>query len=324
MIRPEDAEFHHDATFPVDWCETNYFPFAIPGANISGCCYVLSRPMLGVCMSDISIQDKIATRWEQQIYIDNQQHLPCPKSLLDYSLPNGLSVKVLKPLLHTRIDYVGIDDTELHLDWKALMDPYDVNDPQQDPIAAKRVGKSWGVAFHGHYEVTGHITGKARIRGKDYVVDCIDTQDRSWGVRAERNNPNATWLHASFGPEFTMHVMFACDPATDLRFGAIMSGYVLDHGEVYGLVEGSGISERDGVQALSTRVEVVDVRGRRYGFSGTAVNSSRWAPYSSLVYHQSLMQWTMDGKSGYGIQQDVVSRNYLIRNRDVLFRGASK
>lgn len=324
MIQAEDAEFHHDVTYPNDWCETNYFPFVIPEADISGCCYVLARPVLGVCMSDISLQDTIAPRWEQQLYIDNQQHLPCPQSLLDYHLPNGLSVKVLEPLLHTKIDYVGIDDTELHLHWRALMDPYDVNDPDQDPIAAKRVGKSWGVAFHGHYEITGHVTGDARIRGKDYRVDCIDTQDRSWGVRAERDNPNATWLHASFGPDLTVHVMFACDPAADLRFGTIMSGYVLDHGEVFGLVDGHGASKRDGVQAISSEVEVADTRGHHYAFAGTAKNASRWSPYSSLIYHQSLMAWTLDGQVGYGIQQDVVARNYLTRNRDVLFSDTGK
>jgi len=28
----------------------------------------------------------------------NQQHMPCPKTLMDFSLPNGLSIKVLEPL----------------------------------------------------------------------------------------------------------------------------------------------------------------------------------------------------------------------------------
>ena len=114
-------------------------------------------------MADVLVQDRIAPAWEDQLYVDNQQHLPCPASLLDFALPNGLSVKVIEPLRHTRLDYVGFDDTELHLDYRALMIPFDLNDPGMDPLAGPRVGAGWGKSFSGHYEITCHITGDLHV-----------------------------------------------------------------------------------------------------------------------------------------------------------------
>ena len=318
MIHPEDADFHHNAESPYDWCETNFFPFSIPEARISGGFYVLTRPKLGVCMSDVTVQDRITQSWEQQLYVDNQQHLPCPQSLVDYSLPNGLSIRASTPLKNYQIDYVGIDDTELHLGFTALMPPFDMNDPAQDPKAEGRIGKSWGAAFNGHYEITGRITGKARIRGKDYDVDCIDTLDRSWGIRKERDNANAIWLHGSFGEDLTIHALVGLDPAKTQAFGPLISGYVLDNGEVFGLTELTGVSERSGIYPMSSYVKATDVRGRTYEFTGATINAAPWAPYPSIIYVQCYMRWNLDGRIGYGIQQDVLSRAYLSRHREKL------
>ena len=320
MIRPEDAEFHHHEKSPYDWCETNFFPLSIPEARISGGFYVLTRPKLGVCMSDVSLQDRITQSWEQQLYVDNQQHLPCPASLLDYALPNGLSIKAMVPLKHYRIDYLGIDDTELHIDFKSLMDPFDMNDPAQDPKAAARSGKGWDHAFGGHYEITGHITGEARIRGKTYAVDTVDTLDRSWGPRKERDNANVVWLHGSFGAELTIHALVQVDPARTSDFGGLISGYVLDQGKVSGLVDIEGTTETLGIYPMSSRVKVTDVAGRQYEFTTATINASPWAPYPSLLFLQSFMRWNIGGRIGYGTRQDVLSRAYLTRNRDVLAR----
>lgn len=316
MISANEAEFQFGPDAPYDWCETNFFPFAIPEACISGGFYLLSRPKLGVTMSDITVQDRIAPHWEDQLYVDNQQHLPCPSSLLDYSLPNGLSVKAVEPLKRYRIDYKGIDDTEIHLDFVSLMPPFDMNDPEMDPLAGPRIGKGWGgAAFSGHYEITGRITGEARLRGKNYKVDCVDTLDRSWGPRKERDNGNAIWLHGSFGEALTMHAFFGLDPANTAEFGPLISGYVLEDGQVHGLVEGKGRAERIHNLPISNEVEVTDSRGKTFRFNAAAVNGANWAPFPSMIYAQSLMRWHYGDKIGFGVQQDVISRAYLTRNR---------
>ena len=77
MIKPEDCDFHFKPDSHWQWAETIALPYAIPEANINGLIYLVTRPMLGVAMCDITIIDKISDLWEDQAYVDNQQHLPC-------------------------------------------------------------------------------------------------------------------------------------------------------------------------------------------------------------------------------------------------------
>lgn len=321
MIKPEDADFHTPPTDDFRWCETNPLLFNIPEARISGVLYVVTRPVLGVCMSDITVQDRYSSAWEDALYVDNQQHLPCPKSLLDYALPNGLSVRVPQPLKHYEFRYEGIDDTLIELDFKALMDPYDMNDPVMDPLAASRQAHGWSKAFGGHFEITGRVTGTAILRGKRYAVDCIDTLDRSWGPRQERDNASVIWLHGSFGEGLTIHALIASDPAHTDEFGALISGYVLEDGQVYGLTACTGRTERQGVYPMSTWMQVTDIRGRQFELTAAAVSCSPWAPTPAMVYTQALMRWHCKGRIGHGVQQEAMSRAYLTRHRDAMRRG---
>jgi hypothetical protein len=316
MIKPDDVDFHPTANADFRWCETNPFLFNIPEERISGSIYVVTRPRLGVCMSDITVVDRIAPAWEQQLYVDNQQHLPCPESLRDYALPNGLRVTVLKPLEHYRATYEGIDDTRIALEFRALMAPYDMNDPAMDPLAGKRLANGWSEAFGGHFEITGRVTGELVVRGRRYAIDCVDTLDRSWGPRQERDNASVIWLHGSFGERLTVHVLAAFDPARSADFGSLISGYVLDDGAVHGLTQLEGRSERQGLFPMSSLVRVTDRRGKVFEMTGAAMNATPWAPCPAVVYTQCLMRWNLSGTVGYGVQQDVLSRAYLTRHRE--------
>ena len=318
MIKPEDADFHTPPSEDFRWCETNPLLFNIPQARISGMLYVVTRPVLGVCMSDVTVQDRYSDTWEDTLYVDNQQHLPCPRSLLDYALPNGLSVRVLEPLKRSEFRYEGIDDTRIELTFEALMDPYDMNDPAMDPLAATRLAHGWSTAFGGHFEITGRVRGVAVLRGQRHTVDCIDTLDRSWGPRQERDNSNAVWLHGSFGEALTVHALLGVDPARGPEFGALISGYVLEDGQVYGLTRCTGRSERRGMIALSTTLTATDTRGKVFELTAAALNCAPTAPYPSVLYTQSLMRWHHGDRVGYGIQQDVLSRAWCGRHRDAL------
>lgn len=321
MIKASEANFQFNSSSPADWCETNYFSFYIPSDGIFSALYLLSRPVLGVAMSDITVQDRIAVAWEDQLYVDNQQHLQCPQSLLDYNLSNGLSVKAVEPLKRYDISYKGIDDTEIAIEFEALMDPFDMNDPDMDPLASDRIGKAWGgAALSGHYEITGRIRGEARLRGQSYKIDCIDTLDRSWGARKERDNDSVIWLHGSFGEKLTIHAFFRYDPLS-AGFGKLVSGYILENGNVYGLVNGRGSAKRLGILPLSNVVEITDIRGKTFQFTSSAVNASSYSPFPSTPYPQSFMRCNYEGTIGWGVQMDVISRNFLTRNRDRLLRS---
>ena len=315
MIKPEDCDFHFKPNSHWQWAETIALPYAVPEANINGLIYIVTRPMLGVAMCDVTIIDRISDLWEDQAYVDNQQHLPCPKKLSDFSLPNGLTFKVIDPLkqaLNGR-DYVAtrIDDTSFSLDYFGLHDPYDCNDPDMDPLAAARNGPAWDSSWNGHYEATFHVKGELILRGKRYEVDCIEIGDRSWGPRPERDNGTMIWWHASWGKDLAVHLFTRHDIAKTDEFGPLVSGYVFEDGKLYGITGTRGKQEYRKSAPMGGVLEVTDIRGKKFNFT-------YWAPYPSNTYLQSSMRVNLDGKIGYGIQQLGLSRAYLGRNREAL------
>lgn len=318
MIKTQDAEFHFKSDSHWQWAETIALPFHLPEANLNGIIYVLARPMMGVCMCDISLHDRLTDLWEEQLYIDNQQHLPCPKSLLDIDLPNGLKLKAIDPVKRYHAVYEGIDETRFDLTFQALHEPYDINDPEMDPTAAKRIGPAWDASWSGHYEVTYRVTGELIARGKRYKVDCIDTGDRSWGPRVERDNSSVIWWHTSFGEDLTVHLFTGHDIATTREMTPHISGYVLESGKVYGLIDSRGSQEYRRAVPIGGELAVTDVRGKIFPFTYSALNSAYWAPYPSNTYLQTYMRVNHQGRIGYGVQQMGLSRAYLTRHRDVI------
>lgn len=316
MIAAEEAEFQFAPDSPLDWTETNYFTFNVPEARIFGSAYLVARPRLNVCMSDITIQDRISPIWEEQLYIDCRQHLPCPGSLLSYDLPNGLSVRCIDPLKRYQVDYVGIDETEFHLIYETLGLPFDYLDPEMDPMATRRQGPQY--TFSGHFETTSHVQGTLVVRGKSYAVDCIATGDRSWGARPENEIPSVIWCDASFGKELTIHALVMMDPVQSSEFGALASGYVLEDGRLYGLTECHGTCERRGTTAMGVSMEAMDIRGNRYCLTGSTMSSGRWSPNANIVSINSFMRWNFSGRIGYGNFAENYGRSYLTRNRDRL------
>ncbi len=318
MIRPEDADYHVKPDSHWQWVETIALPFCVPDANINVIVYVVTRPMLGVCMADITIIDRISDLWEEQAYIDNQQHMPCPEKLSDFTLPNGLTVKAVDPTRHYRVEYDGIDDTSFRLDYHALHTAYDINDPTLDPLAAARNGPAWDSSWSGHYEMTYRITGELVLRGKRHVVDCVETGDRSWGPRPERENASVIWWHVSFGEALSCHMFVKHDIATTNEMGDLISGYILEDGTLTGLVAARGRQDYRGAMPMGGEVSVTDARGRTFDFTYSTVNGCYWAPYPSNTFLQSSLRASHRGLIGTGAQQLGLSRAYLTRHRDAI------
>lgn len=318
MIKPEDAEFHFTPESHWQWAETIALPFHVPEARLNGIIYVLARPKIGACMCDISLHDRLSDLWEEQLYIDNQQHLPCPKSLLDIDLPNGLKLKAVDPVKRYHASYAGIDDTRFELRFEALHEPYDINDPEMDPTAAKRNGPAWDSSWSGHFEVTYRVTGDLVVRGRHHKIDCVDTGDRSWGPRVERDNSSVIWWHASFGEDLTVHLFTGHDLAHRNEVGPHVSGYVMERGKTYGLTASSGTQEYRGAVPIGGQLSVTDVRSKTFDLTYSALNSSFWAPYPSNTYLQTYMRVNHAGRIGYGVQQLGLSRAYLTRHRDAI------
>jgi hypothetical protein len=321
MIKPEDFDFHFKPDSHWQWVETIYLAFNVPQANLNGGVYILTRPMLGACMCDVTVNDRLAFLWEDQLYVDNQQHLPCPKSMSDFSLPNGVTFKVIEPLKHYKLTYQGIDDTRFDLEYFSLHAPYDINDPAMDPMAAKRQshhGEAWDSSWSGHYDMKYRVKGEIVVRGRRYAVDCLDGGDRSWGPRVERDNSSVLYLGAGFENDFAVHLFTGHDISKTAEMGPHISGFILEDGKTYGITESRGKQEYFKAVPIGGEFEVTDVRGKKFAFTQSAVNCSYWAPYPSNTYLQTLMRVNYNGKIGYGFQQMGLSRAYLTRHREAI------
>lgn len=315
MISQKDIEFHTPQDADFLWTETNYYSFLIPEENIFGSVYVVIRDGLGVMSGDVCIYSALSDNRSEALYIDNHQHMPSPEKLSDITTPMGLSIKVDDPKNY-HIDYKGFDDTELKFHFKGLHDPFDIHDPNMSPKAtgdnySNEEDSGFGTGYGGHFDLTGHITGTLKLRGKEYNIDCVETMDHSWGPRPETHMPPIGWIHAHFGKDLAFHWINGCDynkPIGEQQ--TLAHGYVLDNGVAYGMTDLKQKTIRTGVVTVSHEVEVTDVRGKTWRFFGTAQAGAPWVCYVSTMLYIAMMRWQMpDGKVGHGVSQE----NYAIQ-----------
>ncbi len=321
MIKQEDIDFHTPENADYLWAETNYFSFIIPEEQLFGSVYMVFRKGIGVMSADVAIHGALVDNRAECLYIDNRQHLPAPEKLSDFETPSGLKVKVDNPRDY-RIDYVGFDDTEVHFDFRGLMEPFDIHDPKHSPNAQadehdQAEGSGFGTGYGGHFDLTGKITGNLKLRGKDYTIDCVETMDHSWGPRPEIDMLGIGWMHAHFGEDLAIHWIVLCDyekPVGEQQTFA--HGYVLEDGKVYGLKDVKLRTVRTGVVTCAHEFEATDVRGKTWRMYGSAEVGAPWVCYISTMVYISMMRWTLpDGRVGHGVSQENQSLQGLNRQR---------
>lgn len=321
MISPEDAQFHPPTEANPLWAETNYFGLYTGQdtdnpMNIG--VYGLFREPLGVVGSTVSVNSKrVASPWEAE-YWDSWEHLvvPQPSNLLDYRLANGLHIRCTEPNTVWDVDYSDpAAGLELHFRWTALMEPYDVNDPEMDPMAAdKDLTLTWAHAYAGHFDSTGQVEGEITVRGITHAIDCMSTMDHSWGVRAERQTSRLSWMHAHFAPDLAVHGLFdfSTDAGPDEPSPLTMThGYVLDKGVVRGLKAGGGTTWRTRLYPAAIELSVTDTAEHTWELEGSALTSFPWQAWPGTVGHNALLRWTCDDRVGYGECMDFVGLGEL-------------
>lgn len=319
MIVQNDIEFHTPQDVDYKYAETNYFCLTIPEEGLMASVYVVIRKGLGVMVSDIVVFSTLTDSRAECAYIDCHQHLPAPDKLSDFTTENGLTIKAFSPRDY-RVDYVGYDDTEIHFDFKGLMEPFDIHDPDHSPMAKRTIeeqhaGSGLGAAYGGHFDLTGRITGTLKLYGKEYRVDCIETMDHSWGARPERALNAIGWMHAHFGENFAIHWInsWDMDKPVGTELG-LAHGYVMEDGQVYGLTNLKMRAVRTSSMLIGVEVEATDKRGKTYRLSGSAQVGAPWVSYTSILLYASLMRWTLgDGRVGYGMSQESQPLQQLTR-----------
>jgi hypothetical protein len=253
-------------------------------------------------------------------YCDMQSHLPIPEppSLRNYSLANGLRVTSLKPNEAWRVEFDDGAGTTIDVSYEALMPPFDIHDPEMDPLTAaqSKVGFAWGTAYNGHFDQSGHLRGLVTLRARRIPIDCVSTMDHSWGPRPERAAPNMSWLHAHFSDHFAMHGIFSFDETTGGRDLILTHGYVIRDGKLRGLAAGRGVTERDReFYARHLTIQVTDAHGEEYTFTGDGLTRFPWQAWPNVVGFNVLARWQANGATGYGEVQDFVDLTRLTQGQ---------
>ena len=315
MITDKDLDFHATDPDCHNWAETNYFAFFNAEHAVCGHLQALFRPNLGVVMSDVRVWRGLVERSEDTWYISNHFHMPipAPRNLREYTLVNGLSIKALGPRDY-RVDYIGIEDSSIHFDVRGIMEPYDIADPDMDPITRKARGESWtfSSAYNGHFDMSARVTGTVTVRGETIPVDCVQVMDHSWGPRTEVDLAAMMWLGGEFDG-LAIHAFFPADPANSETM-SLAHGYVTEGGKVRGLVGGKLHVTRLAYQPMAIVFDAEDETGRKYRLHGATIAGGPWPVYPSVDVGLALVRWTMDGKVGHGMAMENSSMAYRTRH----------
>lgn len=339
MITAADADFHQPDDDDPTWGETNFFGFYSADEPLNVGVYTLFRPNLGVVLSTISMNSGDAYQPWRADFCDHQAQLPIPepRSLANYTLNNGLSVRTVVPNDTWEIDYDDGQGTKIDVTYRALMPAFDIHDPAMDPIAAAQQeaarlaassgeasGFAWGTAYNGHFDQTGRVTGEVVLRGRRIPIDCVSTMDHSWGPRKERGGPNMSWLHAHFADDHAMHGIFSFDEDSGGRDLTLTHGYVIKDGRAVGLASGTGRTERD-EEFFARRVSlsVLDADGDTHELTGEGLTRFPWQAWPNMVGFNVLARWTSGGHTGYGEIQDFVDLTRLTAMNSKARTGAA-
>lgn len=335
MIEPADSSFHERDPEDWTWTETTALIFAVPEAGILGNAYVLARPNLGVALSSVCLAQGICRQPFDIDFTDCQVHLPCPEDFTDFTLPNGLSVKVTDAPRDYHLTYEhNLGGASFDLTFTALHDPFDMHDPAQNALLTAADaeathdtrGDGWAT---GHFETKGHITGELVLRGTRYEVDCYEGMDHSWGPRRDLGTWAVAWISVNFGPELAMHL--AVDERIDddgvLRYGDLRFGYLTQDGVTRSLVSAEVEATRTEMLAMSNRIKVSDVEGNSWEFRGTAIAAHPFHAFNPRdVAYQSLMRYEgtgeLAGKVGTGEMADILGLDYLAQRMSTSGRAA--
>lgn len=304
MITENDLHLHIPENINHSWAETGYFNIYIPDSNIFCWIYYVHRSGVGATTSYVEIIDKWSDLITDQVYSDISHYNPLPKDATRFSLPNGLTFQAFS-LSEYQLNYDAAG-VELDLRVNAIMPPYDIHDPEMDPMAAvdeqaAAANSGFGTAYSSHFDMSVRATGTLKINGKVHAVDCVSTMDHSWGERWEHNYQSMTWANAHFGEGYVLHAIFHFDqnaPAGQQH--EFKHGYTLIDGKVRGLKGGSVHVVRNGYWPTYVEMRLLDIDGREHVVRGPMVNHHPWQMYGNASSGLAMAQWWSPDVEGPG------------------------
>jgi hypothetical protein len=323
---PEDDTYHQPSDDPFE-LETNWWSFNVPERGI-GCWlhagYHLNREQVTwrVFAWDASGADP-----GRLAYYRIQPDVPMPagQDLRDITFPGGgYSVRMLKPLTDYHVRYADPErDFAVEIEHRSVHPPH-----RFTPGRAPMLGNP-------HLDQLGHITGELVLRGERIPIDCHSVRDRTWGPRGgshaqsrkaqhlrgehpvrEPGGPRWREIERERGRGRIQYIFGHVDATTGFLgfvrpqdgnaagWSPMNVGWLLRDGEFRRLdPERSRMKNfRDPRTGWSAHmlVDLVDRSGRRMEAEGFSVSHMCEKGAGS----NSLMRWELDGRVGWGEDQD--------------------
>lgn len=292
-ITAADDNFHFAQMGDRWWMtETAWFSFCIPELKMGGWFYNMIRPNIGTVSGGAWVWDDSATLPWEVPYSSNLTVMPLQEDadLNDITLRNGVSLKTLEPLKVYRIGYEDGDLLKADLCFEAVMPPRPLRKP----------GSAFGDLTH--FDQFGRVTGKLHLHGEEIAVDCLAMRDRSWGPRPEHRPRKSAYVSGIASPDDCfLFVTKANELSEQLAYG-----FMIKDGEISDLVEGTRRVERDPETGFVERIliEGVDEYGRKLEAEGKRLSGITLIRHS-FIDHNGLMEWSINGKTGHGEDQDM-------------------
>lgn len=290
-----------------DWwaTETAWFSFCHPQRRLGGWFYTMVRPTIGTVAGGAWVWDHSAHLPWEVLYSANYSALQLPRDqdLNDITLPTGVSIRVIEPCTSYALGYNDGDRLHASLRFDGVMPP--------EPLTS--TGSTFGHAHH--FDQIGHITGELVLHGETVPIDCYSVRDRTWGRRPEDRPRQAAYVTGAAG---ATHGFLAVTNVEGERH-PVAYGFLLRDGRTVRLTQGERRIERDATQGWITRIALTakDAEGRELVAVGESV-SRIIINRHTFIDINSLIRWDMNGKIGWGEDQDMWPVHRWARRR----RGA--
>lgn len=280
--------------FPQDepaWTETMWFAFIVPERRLLGYIYPAFRPALGIQFGGVRINEgDTEVSWEMPVF-HWEHHKPMAPDLdlRRFTLPSSLSVERVAPGGYYHVTYEH-EELSLDLRFDAIMQPM---------VSGHATGAFVG---NGHIDQPCRAHGQIVMHGETIPVDCLAMRDRGWGPRKEGRQVQMGYMYAVASEN---SAFLSVSGTGRSGIDKVISGFLMRDGVWSKLASGERKVTRDaGGRSAVVEVSGSDELGRAFEARGEVRSRFMSTGYGSMLTWCNLVEWTFDGQTVWGEDQD--------------------